>query len=61
MILKIKEKKANAVVVSLLTTILVVVIIFSISSIYINKMYSLKNIDSYYDKKIIDLVAKERK
>ena len=42
----IKEhKKANAIVASLLVTLLVITVIFSIMGIYINKMYTIKNLN----------------
>ena len=49
----IKEhKKANAIVASLLVTLLVIAVIFSIMGIYINKMYTIKSLNDYYDKQI---------
>ena len=49
----IKEhKKANAIVASLLVTLLVITVIFSIMGIYINKMYTIKSLNDYYDKQI---------
>ena len=59
--INVKNKKGNAVVISLTTLVLVVVIIFSISGIYINKLYSLKNIEKYYDQEIKNLLTKEPK
>ena len=50
----IKEhKKANAIVASLLVTLLVITVIFSIMGIYINKMYTIKSLNDYYDKNIV--------
>lgn len=50
----IKEhKKANAIVASLLITLLVIAVIFSIMGIYINKMYTIKSLNDYYDKNIV--------
>lgn len=44
----IKEyKKANAIVASLLVTLLVIIVIFSIMGIYINKMYTIKSLNDY--------------
>ncbi|MBF0713229.1 hypothetical protein HZY83_00700 [Gemella sp. GH3] len=46
------NNKGSAIVVSLLVLSLVVIIIVSVSSIYVNKVQSLKNINDYYDKLI---------
>ena len=56
----LKDKRGNAIIVSLLVTILVVVVMFSVVGIYMNKMYSIKNINNYYDKKIIEQLNKEK-
>lgn len=56
----LKDKQGNAIIVSLLVTMLVVVIMFSVVGIYMNKMYSIKNISNYYDKKIIEQLDKEK-
>ena len=48
----LKDKRGNAIIVSLLVTMLVVVVMFSVVGIYMNKMYSIKNLNNYYDKKI---------
>ena len=56
----LKDKQGNAIIVSLLVTILVVVVMFSVVGIYMNKMYSIKNINNYYDKKIIEQLDKEK-
>ena len=56
----LKDKQGNAIIVSLLVTMLVVVVMFSVVGIYMNKMYSIKNINNYYDKKIIEQVNKEK-
>lgn len=56
----LKDKQGNAIIVSLLVTMLVVVVMFSVVGIYMNKMYSIKNISNYYDKKIIEQVDKEK-
>ena len=50
----LKDKQGNAIIVSLLVTMLVVVVMFSVVGIYMNKMYSIKNLNNYYDKKIIE-------
>lgn len=51
-ITKLKTKKGNAVVISLIVLSLVLIIIGSIANIYINKLNSVKNINKYYDMKI---------
>ena len=56
----LKDKRGNAIIVSLLVTMLVVVVMFSVVGIYMNKMYSIKNISNYYDKKIIEQLDKEK-
>ena len=56
----LKDKQGNAIIVSLLVTMLVVVVMFSVVGIYMNKMYSIKNINNYYDKKIIEELDKEK-
>ena len=56
----LKDKRGNAIIVSLLVTMLVVVVMFSVVGIYMNKMYSIKNINNYYDKKIIEQLNKEK-
>ena len=54
----LKDKRGNAIIVSLLVTMLVVVVMFSVVCIYMNKMYSIKNLNNYYDKKIIEQLNK---
>ncbi|MBF0848048.1 hypothetical protein IR145_11355, partial [Streptococcus danieliae] len=39
-------------VISLSMLLLVITVIFSISNIYMNKIQSIKNINTYYDRKI---------
>ena len=56
----LKDKQGNAIIVSILVTMLVVVVMFSVVGIYMNKMYSIKNINNYYDKKIIEQLNKEK-
>ena len=56
----LKDKQGNAIIVSLLVTMLVVVVMFSVVGIYMNKMYSIKNLNNYYDKKIIEQLNKEK-
>ena len=58
----IKEhKKANAIVASLLVTLLVITVIFSIMGIYINKMYTIKRLNDYYDKQITQQLKENNK
>ena len=54
----LKDKQGNAIIVSLLVTMFVVVVMFSVVGIYMNKMYSIKNLNNYYDKKIIEQLNK---
>ena len=54
----LKDKQGNAIIASLLVTMLVVVVMFSVVGIYMNKMYSIKNLNNYYDKKIIEQLNK---
>ena len=54
----LKDKRGNAIIVSLLVTMLVVVVMFSVVGLYMNKMYSIKNLNTYYDKKIIEQLNK---
>ena len=54
----LKDKRGNAIIVTLLVTMLVVVVMFSVVGIYMNKMYSIKNLNNYYDKKIIEQLNK---
>ena len=54
----LKDKRGNAIIVSLLVTMLVVVVMFSVVGIYMNKMYNIKNLNNYYDKKIIEQLNK---
>ena len=56
----LKDKQGNDIIVSLLVTMLVVLVMFSVVGIYMNKMYSIKNINNYYDKKIIEQLNKEK-
>ena len=54
----LKHKQRNDIIESKLVTLLVVVVMFSVVGIYMNKMYSIKNINNYYDKKIIEQLNK---
>ncbi len=51
-------KNGSAVITSLLVMLFVIVVMFSIIGIYINKMYSIKNLNDYYDKKIVEQLTK---
>ena len=55
------NKNGNAIVASLLVTILVIAVLFSIVGIYINKMYTMRNLNDYYDKKIIQQLQENNK
>ena len=48
------RKEANAIVISLMTLLFIIIIMFSVAGIYINKFYSIKNLNDYYDKKIVE-------
>ena len=58
---KKKHKSANAIVASLLVTLLVITVLFSIVGIYINKMYTIKNLNDYYDKQITQQLEENNK
>ena len=47
------NKEGNAIIISIMTLLFVIIVMFSIIGIYINKMYSLKNLNDYYDKNIV--------
>ena len=59
--LKKYNKNGNAIVASLLVTILVIAVLFSIVGIYINKMSTMRNLNDYYDKKIIQQLQENNK
>lgn len=48
------RKEGNAIVISLMTLLFIIIIMFSVAGIYINKFYSIKNLNDYYDKKIVE-------
>ena len=52
------KKQGNSIILSIIVLLLVITVIFSITGIYINKLYSLKNINNYYDRKIYDILEK---
>lgn len=58
---KKKHKSANAIVASLLVTLLVITVLFSIVGIYMNKMYTIKNLNDYYDKQITQQLEENNK
>lgn len=60
MIHKKMNKKGNAIVISLLTLLFVILVMVSVVGIYINKFYSVRNLNDYYDKKIIEQVEKNK-
>ena len=60
--IKIKNhKRANAIIASLLVTLLVITVLFSIMGIYINKIYTMKNLNDYYDKQIVQQLQENSK
>ena len=61
MSIKKNHKKGNAIVVSLLVTILVIAVMFSIVGIYINKMYTMRSLNDYYDTKITQKLQENNK
>lgn len=48
------RKEGNVIVISLMTLLFIIIIMFSVAGIYINKFYSIKNLNDYYDKKIVE-------
>ena len=48
------NKEGNAIIISIMTLLFVIIVMFSIIGIYINKFYSIKNLNDYYDKKIVE-------
>lgn len=53
-----KKNQGSAILISLSMLLLVVTVIFSISNIYMNKIQSIKNINTYYDSKINEVLDK---
>ena len=47
------NKEGNAIIISIMTLLFVIIVMFSIIGIYINKFYSLKRLNDYYDKNIV--------
>ena len=48
------RKEPKLTVISLMTLLFIIIIMFSVAGIYINKFYSIKNLIDYYDKKIVE-------
>ena len=59
--IKKNHKSANAIVASLLVMLLVITVLFSILGIYINKMYTIKSLNDYYDKQITQQLEENNK
>ncbi|MDO4813584.1 MAG: hypothetical protein Q3988_00670 [Gemella sp.] len=49
---RLKDNQGSAILISLSMLLLVVTVVFSISNIYMNKVQSIKNINTFYDRKI---------
>ena len=47
------NKEGNAIIISIMTLLFVIIVMFSIIAIYINKFYSIKRLNDYYDKNIV--------
>ena len=47
------NKEGNAIIISIMTLLFVIIVMFSIMGIYINKMYTIKSLNDYYDKNIV--------
>ena len=47
------NKEGNAIIISIMTLLFVIIVMFSIIGIYINKFYSIKSLNDYYDKTIV--------
>ena len=58
---KFNHKRANAIIASILVTILVIAVMFSIVGIYINKMYTMRSLNDYYDTKITQQLQENNK
>lgn len=50
----------SAILISLLTLVLLSIVILGVSNVYVNKIKSIKNINDYYDKKIIAALDKKQ-
>lgn len=48
------RKEGNAIVISLITLLFIIIVMISVVGIYINKFYSIKNLNDYYDKRIVE-------
>ena len=49
-----KKKKGSTIIISIFVLVLVTTVILGVSNIFVNKTYTLKNINNYYDKKILE-------
>ena len=47
------NKEGNAIIISIMTLLFVRIVMFNIIGIYINKFYSIKSLNDYYDKNIV--------
>ena len=47
------NKEGNAIIISIMTLLFVIIVMFRIIGIYINKFYSIKSLNDYYDKNIV--------
>ena len=47
------NKEGNAIIISIMTLLFVIIVMFSIIGIYINKFYSIKSLNDYYAKHIV--------
>lgn len=47
------NKEGNAIIISIMTLLFVIIVMFSIIGIYINKFYSITSLNDYYDKNIV--------
>ena len=47
------NQEGNAIIISIMTLLFVIIVMFSIIGIYINKFYSIKSLNDYYDKNIV--------
>lgn len=47
------NKEGNAIIISIMTLLFVIIVMFSIIGIYINKFYSIISLNDYYDKNIV--------
>ena len=55
------NKEGNAIIISIMTLLFVIIVMFSIIGIYINKFYSIKSLNDYYDKQITQQLKENNK